>query len=546
MNLYERYERLRPEEAFEEGARILSCTSSRNAWSLCALLSTTEAFVKDLLDAPFFPQLNHEKVRMLCELVLDSEALDDKTEDLTTDQIIDVLNYGHRALTDYEGIRRMEDLRGRAGSELALLVYLSRMGNIQQRYQNHRFNERVGRLIGMIEKLPQTHRHKLPAEFWAMADPVVKAMRDFIGFPISSLANCIIALLELYGRPYRELLARIDRETARKVGPAECLKALLDNRHERQPRFVLPVGLTEERTWLTRFFELFARTTRELRELRQNDPTYRRGGIARRLSPLERYPVVWLSNTEIVIPYVRYLYRNFADIIHFSLWEEKIPNYDPVRGGLQELYLQVLLETRLPDITVIPERSYHRGKQSVKGADLTLIEDDRLILVESKAQRIRAETRLDMQPDDLLNNLGGAVEAVSKSEAKINDLYAGIPEYADVQAVIDRTRNRPPITVAVLGEEITMMGEVIRELEKSYPTYPLAGTKGLYCILGIDAFDRAVEVAATTGKKLGDLFEGYIAEATANRPNTSSADEFGGAIDLESTFAVSFFRNEQE
>lgn len=118
---------------------------------------------------------------MLCEAVLDSKALDYKIGDLTTNQIIHVLNYGHRAFTDYEGIRLMEDLRERASSDLALLVYLSRLGNIQQRYQDHRFHERAGRLIGMIEVLPHTHRHKMSAEFWTMADPALKAMRDFIG-----------------------------------------------------------------------------------------------------------------------------------------------------------------------------------------------------------------------------------------------------------------------------------------------------------------------------------------------------------------------------
>src|SRR5215203_571161 len=325
-----RYDRLKPEEAFEEATTILSRTSPRNAWSLCALLSTEEAFVNNLEDFLFFPHLNHEKVRVLCEVVLDSKTLDYKTGDLATDQIIDALNYGHRALTDYEGIRLMEDIRGHAGSELALLVYLSRLGNIQRRYQDHRFHERAGRLIGMVEELPQTHRHKMPAEFWTKADPVLKTMRDFIGFPIISLAAGILGLLEFYARPHRELFARFDREAARKAGPLECFKVLLNNRREWQPRFIIPVMLTEDRTALTRFFELFARTTRELRELRQNDPIYRRGDIARRLSPLERYPVVWLSSTEVVIPNVRYLGRNFADIIHFSLWEEKIPSYDPV------------------------------------------------------------------------------------------------------------------------------------------------------------------------------------------------------------------------
>ena len=379
-----------------------------------------------------------------------------------------------------------------------------------------------------------------------MADPVLKAMRDFIGFPILSLAAVILGLLEIYKRPYEKLLGRFDREAARKAGPVECFKVLLDNRREWQPRFVISVSLTEDRTALTRFLELFARTTRELRELRNNEPIYRRGDIARRLSPLERYPVAWLSNTEVVIPNVRYLGRNFADIIHFSLWEEQIPYYDQVRGGLQELYLQVLLETQLPGVTVIPERPYHRGKQSVRGADLTLIEDDRLILVESKAKRMRAETRLHMLPEELLGDLGGAVEAVRKSEAKLADLYDGLPELADAQATIDQTKNRDPITVVVIGEEITMMGEVIQQFSKSYPNYPLSGAKGLYCILGIDAFERAVEVAATSQRKLGDLLEEYIAEASADRPETPMAAEFGARIGLESTFACSFLSNSNE
>jgi hypothetical protein len=543
MNPYERsrYTRLRPEESFGEAVSIFSRTNPRDAWSLCALLSTTEAFTSNVEDFLFFPHLNHERTRMLCEAVLDSKALDYKTGDLTTDLIIHGLNYGHRAFTDYEGIRLMENLRERASSDLAQLVYLSRLGNIQQRYQDQRFHERAGRLIRMIEVLPQTHRHKMSTEFWTMADPALKTMRDFIGFPMISLAVSILGLLEFYKRPYEQLFARFERDAARKAGPAECFKVLLDNRREWQPRFVIQVEVTEDRTAVTRFVELFARTTRELRELRRHDSIYRRGDIARRLSPLERYPVVRLSNTEIVIPNVRYLGRNFADIIHFSLWEEEIPNYDQVRGGLQELYLHVLLETQLPRVTTIPERTYHRGKQSVRGADLTLIEDDRLILVESKAKRMRAETRLNMLPEEFLSDLSGAVEALRKSEAKISDLYAGIREFADVQAIIDRTKNREPITVAVLGEEVTMMGEVIREFEKSYLSHPLAGTKGLYCILGIDAFERAVEVAATTGRRLSDLFEGYIAEATANRPDTPSAAEFGASISLESSFARSFF-----
>src|SRR5258706_5242793 len=160
------YERLRPEEAFMEATTILSRTSPRQAWSLCAFLSVTEAFSQNYEDSLFFPYLNQEKVRVLCEVALDSKALDYKNGELSTHQIIDALNFGNRARADYEGMRLMDELRGLGGSELALRVYLSRLGNIQQRYQDPRFPERVGRLIAMIEELPHTYRHRMPAEFW--------------------------------------------------------------------------------------------------------------------------------------------------------------------------------------------------------------------------------------------------------------------------------------------------------------------------------------------------------------------------------------------
>lgn len=542
-----KYDRLSPEQAFAESANILSCTSPRHVWSLCALLSVADAFAHRMPEEfPFFPALNQEKIRMFCEATLSSKALDYKTRELNVDQVIEALNYANRALTDYESINLMTELKGLAGPELALRFFISRLGNIQLRYQDPRFHERIGRLIGMFEVLPQTHRQKMPTDFWTMANPVLNSIRDFLEFPILSLAGGVMALMELYQRPYQQIVTRYSKLAAGGTSQHECLRILLEERREYQPRFILPVELTVERSALDKFLELCARTTRELRELRQKDPVYRRGDVARRLSPLERFPVVLLSDREIVVPNVRYLYRNLPEIIHFSLWEAKIPRYDEVRGGLQELYLQTLIETRLPNVITIPERSYRRGKQAVKSADLTLVEHDRLIIIESKAQRIRAETRLNMSPENLLDNLGGAVGAIEKTEAKITELYAHIPEFADVQVAIDQTRNNKPIIVAVVGEDITMMGEVIRELERSYPNYPLAGRSGLHCILGIDAFERAVEVAATSGERLAALLEEYMREASSTRHDSNPADEFGGPIELVNTFAASFIHQRGE
>lgn len=539
-----RYEHVSPTQALSEAASLLSRTNPRNLWSLCAMLSAVEALPKTTDQLLFFPALNLEKVRLLCEAVIDSRALDYKTQDLTVGQLVEAINYCNQALADPETLHAMEELRTAGGPDLALHFFMARLGNVQIRYQDARFHERVGRFVGMFESLPRSHRHKMPAEFWAMADPVLETAQRFLEFQILKLAVCAHVLLEQYEKPFTEVLTRYS--ALPRVNADHCFRALLHERHRFQRHFLVRVDQGADRTVLRRFLELFARTTRELRELRRADIAYRRGAISRRLSPLERYPVVWINTSEVVVPNARYLYRNFADIIHFSLWEQQIPNYNQVRGGLQELYLHALIERQLPAITVIPERPYRRGKDSVRSSDLTLIEDDRLILLESKAQRIRAETRLEMTPDNLLDNLKGARDAIDKSERKIGDLYDRLPEFGDVQEIIDRTRNRPPIRVAVIGEEIAMMGELLRELAKSYRASELQGARGSYCILGIDALERAVEVASSSESKLGDLLEAYIAEATIVRPDTPPADEFGGRIDVGNTFAISFIEEQDE
>jgi hypothetical protein len=94
----------------------------------------------------------------------------------------------------------------------------------------------------------------------------------------------------------------------------------------------------------------------------------------------------------------------------------------------------------------------------------------------------------------------------------------------------------------VIGEEIAMMGEVMGELSRSYPGYPLADLDIPHCILGIDAFERAVEVSACTGKRLSYLLDEYVAKITQEHTHSALADEFGGATELVDTFAATFIR----
>jgi hypothetical protein len=488
-------------------------------------------------EAPFFPAINLEKVRMLGDLVLGSTAQDYKSGLIRPDRVRESLNYALRALSDEEGVRQLAELTELTSPEFAVKFLMSRLGNVQRRNQDPRFEERTGRLIGMVEALPRTHRDRMPARFWSLADPVLASVKGVLRVPIRDLAVCAHAVWMAYRGKFRDVLRRFPSPGAGSGPPDARLMEFLAEHEEWMRGLVLSV---EEGDPFDRFLALFSRTTLELRGMRAL-AQHRQGSVARRLSPLERFPVVRLGSREVVVPNIRYLGRNFTDIIHFSLTD--IDGYFDVRGGLQELYLRSLVEDRLPAVTLIPETTYRRKKgEEVKGADLTVVEGDRLILVESKAGRILAGTRLNATPEALIGDLGDAIGAVRKAPRKVADLYAGWPEFAQHQEAIDRTRGRPPLIVAVMGDEIEMMGELVAQLPEYFPEMPSPADIGPYSIMGIDSFERAVEVASQGGEPLSAVLDSYIADAATGGPGARRLDVPGDDFEPVDSFAVSFLR----
>src|SRR6202158_296067 len=503
------YEKLSPDAALAEAANLLSRTNLDQTWMLVSLLSLMDSLPQSNDDhLLLFPMLNLEKVRLLSAAVLASKSLSYKTQDLSPNQFTALLNYVNAALGDVESLEAKRPLNDMGGSDLFFRFFFANLGNVQIHYQDIRFQERVGRLIAMFETLPLTPPSRISAGVWGRLKQAHAESASKV-----NLIQYLFSLCKVYG-------------------PRLALTV------EMQPP---PDLVTPYRDIIPRFMRIFARTTRELRDLMQTDKAYRQGTIAHRLSPLDRYPVVWLDKHRAIVPNYRFLYRNITDIMHFAL-REAVTWYDELRGGLQELYLHALLEAKLPAVIIIPERAYRRGKESVRGPDLILVEGDHLLLVESKARRFTVETRFSMTPQLLLSNLKGAIDSIVALQDKHAELSKGLPEYHNVQAVLDRARDTAPLFLSIVGNEVSMMGEMLRGLEQHDPDFPLTGFKHQWDILGIDGFERAVEFAASSKRSLRAVIEEHIARSKVVEHGTPAADLFGTIEPDMDSFAVSFFR----
>jgi hypothetical protein len=545
------YEQLSPATALAEAANLLSRTNLDDTWALVALLSLVDTLPATNEERILlFPLLNWEKIRMLSSAVLASKALSYKKVDLTPHQFLQAMNYANAAaLGDKEILEAQGPLKNIGGSDLFFRFFFARLGNVQIRYQDIRFEDRVGRLIAMFETLPRTHRAKMPLEFWTRADIALAEVHKFLGNPIHLYAVCPFVFSEHSRAVYADVLSFLRAARDQSASKMDLLLNLFLSRRKYGSRLVVTVQMEDHsdlekifRDIVPRFMRIFARTTRELRDLIHQQEVYRKGAVSYRLNPLERYPIVWLDKNRVIVPNLRFLFRNFTDILHFAL-QEAVPWYDELRGGLQELYLRALIEAKLSGVTIIPERTYKRGKQSVKGPDLILIENDRLILVESKARRFVAETRFTMNPELFVQNLGGAVDAIKALSLKHSELYQRLPEYEDVQAILDRTRCTEPLFVAVVGDEVSMMGEAVRGLERYDTNFPLREFSHQWDIVGIDGFDRAVELAASSGRTLREVIEEHISRSQVIDHDTPAADQFEMHEPGPASFARSFIRS---
>ncbi len=505
---------------------------------------------------PLFPMVNLQNLALFDHAVLASRAANYKDDNLTSTDLPYVWNH----LT---GALETDELNQPAGSvDETVLMFFATRANFQLRFQRGNLREHLGRAFALYDVLPRENDERLRARhksnFVNLPTQIQKefglSVRDYlmIGFGVFTL------YMDIYNMHFRITAEeRKHIEKAQKAGIrgnearawvfGKAIDRAKDKRRElvfRTENLIIPGSLVFCASKINAFLRLVSAPTRKLRDIIRDEPVFSQGYLSDRVSPLERYPVIEIDQNKYTVPNFRYLEHALAGGLRFML-QEAYPNneFNEIFGSIQEIYITQMISERLPWLVCIPETEYHRGKNRCDGPDLTVIDGSGkwLVALESKAKHITAATRLAPVSDALLRDLERVFEGLAKLPTKIRDLYAGLAEYRDYQSDIESTRSRTPICWVVMGEGVHFLPEVVRLLLDKRPDHFLNRYEYPYCLMGLDAFELAVEIAADHRASLYDLLQSYWRSGQVIGQKDGMAEHFGGlGAELPNTFMAKY------
>ncbi len=545
---------------FEDAVLRLNSKNLDTLLETSCLLSCIEFYGG--MNSPLFPLLNNEKCRLFSEAIVASKAASYKSALLTRDDLAYVLNGVGEALNDPRFSQEVASQGSQDKTLYAMQKFFARMANIQIRQQEIRSSSTVGRLLALLEVLPQRDLGQFDRDSQNTVRQFAEEVPKVLGASLRDLAT-IYMLLSLWYQRLDRIAMRLLQEVRPPTIPGKTeserqawmmyrLYELLPSLKKYMPFSgnsllnSLPNLPLSEAAFIA-FVGLFSRPIRGIRDEAKNT-VYQIGPVGWRLSPLERYPLVRFDSANVqssyfIIPNVRTFMRSFADVIHFTLQERFGNLYNEVRGLSQEVYIRELVKSRLPSCIVIPEIPYRSPKGEKKGPDCTIVEEISgcLIVVEAKARRVLAETRFTMEENIFDANFAQVYDLLLRLPDKVKDLYAGLPEYASYQVEIDVTKQKSPICIAVVGESVYMLNEIIRYRARTDPGHRLRSYPWIYCVMSIESFELAVEIAASEGVSLAQVLEEFWEDGATMDPRGRMSDSFRGRrITKGSSFAESF------
>ena len=546
--------------SFEDAVLRLNSRNLPFLWKLCSYLSCIELFGRE--DSPIFPLWNCETERVLCDAVLSSKAASYKSASFTLDDLRYVINAAHAALDDPR--LKLEVQSGGERSEMLyqLRRFIARTGNVQLRPQEPRLFMTAGRLLAMFSILPRESLDEFPAKHRALAQSMPDEVENALGGSIFDHFLIHRSLWSHYRAISRRAFTYLANDPpsrqAKLERPEECqvrffnqlltfFASIEDELQFSADRLKQITPSIVSADTVESYLSLFARRTLALRKLSRED-AYNYGPVGWRLSPLERFPIVDLADgsRSFCAPNIRTFLNSFADVIHFTLQDALgVRRYNTFRGAAQEVFLHHLLRDKLSLRQLIPERPYKKALCEVRGPDLTLVEEPEpsLILVESKARRLLAETRFTMTDESVDRNFDDAYAALLKLPGKVADLRRGLPEYSDVQADLDVAMGSQPFAVVVLGEAAYMITELLRYRAENYANHPLHHYPFPFFVMAPHTFELAVEIASQEGRPLRDVLADFWEDSEHLEIADPMPESFRGkGLSEWTTFAAAFLK----
>ncbi len=534
---------------YADAIQRLNSKSLKNTLEVICLFSSVE-FASGA-SSPVFPLLNSEKVRLLGEAAVISNAAWYKARPIVQSDLRTLLNGAGSALDD----RRLGEEVVSGGERQEMLYrlqrFFARMAYIQIRPQESPVIP-LGQLAAVIEVLPADGLKDLPLRHQESARRLSREAAEVFGGSARKLLETHVHAVDYFGRLGTVVLSKLP---SRPPNPSvrqqsELLFSLLAQFESQlhlfclAPRHLERIHGEAAGKQLERYSRIFAKGIREHRKLLAQPP-YRIGPEGLRLSSLDRFPLVAADQPQVwYVPNVRGLARTAPDVLHFTLNEGCREAYERARGPLLELYLANLVSTRAPNLRVIPEGKWRTRKGEVAGPDLTLIEHGQspvVVGIEVKYRRMLPSTRFELLDEDLTENYKDLWKAIRALPEKLRAVFNLEGDYREYRDDLLRAKEYPRFNLGLAGEAPFMFGELASFRAVNDEDFPLHGFNDPWLVMTSETFERFVEVTAQHDRPLVEVLAEYQEDCANLELSGPMASSFRHAeLDESQSYAATF------
>jgi hypothetical protein len=293
-----------------------------------------------------FPTLETEKIELLHRAIIESSAAEYKRELLKGDEFPRIHNALNDSTADWVSL-----LQGPEESQEKLLRFLSTMANQQIRLQERDLADRLGRSYAMFHDIPLQFGDELSERLGGKFLDLSVAVQQRLGLTVREFLLLGFGLITLMGRRYNSnfcVSPELRKTTAHSepgyiASHARVIADIIDKSKDIQVNLIFraedlvdPKSLVFCIENVHKYLDLLSKTTLELRQMLRSETTFTIGSVPDRLSPLERYPIVRLTENRYIIPNLRHFDTAATDVIHFVLQDLYPDNtYNQLRGHIQ-------------------------------------------------------------------------------------------------------------------------------------------------------------------------------------------------------------------
>lgn len=544
-------------QEFNSITEYLSSFSLDNLIVSSSLLSAIEFYIDWKEEFPLlFPMINQNNSAMFTRALIYSDSRYFKKRKIKRSDLPKIINTLNDA-SSREEILNDESITG----EEKFYLTISSLMSSQIWYQRHSAIEKTGLLYALYSELPKRHQASLKERHKSNFVDIPKIIAEDLGIDLELYFLISLYLVNDHFRQIHDkYIAPSDNliRTAKNLRTDERklqqLKAdYLGELIEKAPAFYELLSFSKE--WLKKklnfidstkidnYLKLTSIRIKELRELNDLEP-FQNGHISQRLTPLERFPIIKADFPVYFIPNFRFANVAFTELLRFALQDLYKNNaFNEMLGSCQELLVYEMLDQLSPNIQIIKEREYTKNKTHYKGPDLTILDRDRLIVIESKAKNVNLNSRLNHYSEYLLKDLTDVINALIKAENhKIKDIINDKVTYGDINQNLSDLSQHPPILVGLIGEGVVTMQEHITKLKEKFPNNRINKIKLPHIFIDLYHFFKAIEICKANDLSLYDILYEYWEVGNNLSGKSDSADMFGSrSYDHENTYSQKMF-----